>query len=83
MRTTLTLDDKAFDFANQYAAARALRLGEAVSELILSANQNTAANAAQSPTRPRKQNGVWVFDLPATAPVLRSETVRAYLDDNL
>jgi hypothetical protein len=77
MRTTLTLDDKAFDFANQYATARALRLGEAVSELILHANEKIAQPSA----KPRKLNGVWVFDLPDSAPTLTSSEVKAFLED--
>jgi hypothetical protein len=77
MRTTLTLDEKAFDFANQYAAARAIRLGEAVSELILRANEKVAQPAA----KPKKLNGVWVFDLPDSAPALTSGEVKAFLED--
>ena len=35
MRTTITLEDEAFAAAQAYAKARALKLGQAVSELIL------------------------------------------------
>ena len=56
MRTTITLEDDAFAAATAYARARALKLGQAVSELI---RRGTADKL------PMKQTGgVWVFDMP-------------------
>ena len=45
MRTTITLESDAFAAAQAYAQARALKLGQAVSELIL---QSTAQKLALS-----------------------------------
>ena len=45
MRTTLTLDPDAFDAAQAYAKARALRMGQAVSEMI---RDQVAGAVAQS-----------------------------------
>jgi|GEM_PF-1173255 len=77
MRTTLTLSESAAEFAAQYAAARSLRLGQAVSELILSA-QNRQTDLRFKPV---KRGGVWVFDLPADTPMVTSAQVKAFLED--
>lgn len=74
MRTTLTLDDEAFEKAQTYALARDLKLGQAVSELI---HRGTA-----EPLPIRKKNGAWIFDLPAGTPKVTSQQVKSLLDDN-
>jgi hypothetical protein len=73
MRTTLTLDGEAFAVARNYAQARALKLGQAVSELI------RLGSAERLPMR--QKDGVWVFELPADTPKVTSEQVKALLDD--
>jgi len=73
MRTTFTLDDDAAALAQQYARARSLRLGQAVSELIRS--------ASAPPTAIRKRGQAWVFDLPADAPRVAARQVRDMLDE--
>ena len=73
MRTTFTLDDDAAELAKSYAAARNLRLGRAVSELIRQAR-------APKP-RIRKKGDFWVFDLPPGAPKVTAEHVRAAMED--
>jgi hypothetical protein len=75
MRTTLTLEDDAFDAAQTYARARALKLGQAVSELI------RRGSSERLPIRQR--GGAWVFELPAGTPKVSSERVKALLDDAL
>jgi len=77
MRTTLTLSDNAAEFAAQYAAARSLRLGEAVSEIILNAKQRQTDAAP----KPVNRDGVWVFDVPATTPTVTTSQVKAFLED--
>ena len=74
MRTTLTLDDDAFATANAYARARALKLGQAVSELI---------RRGSADKLPLKQvDGVWLIDLLADAAPLTSRQVQPLLDES-
>ena len=73
MRTTLTLEGDAFATAQTYAAARSLKLGQAVSELI------RLGSAERLPLRQR--GGVWVFDLPADTPTVTAARVKELLED--
>jgi hypothetical protein len=74
MRTTLNIEDDAFAAASVYARARALKLGAAVSELILRGNE---------PRVPLKQvNGVWVFDLAPNSPRVTARQVQQLLDES-
>ncbi len=73
MRTTLTLEDDAFATAQAYAKARAIKLGQAVSELI---------RRSSLEKMPFKQTGgVWVFDLPADTPMGTERQVKALLEE--
>ena len=73
MRTPLTLGDTAYATAQAYAQARAIKLGQAVSELI---RRGSAGGKV-----PMKQtSGVWVFDLPANTPKVSTARVRQLLD---
>ena len=73
MRTTLTLEHDAFATAQAYAQARALKLGQAVSELI------RMGSAERLPIRQR--NGVWVFDLPAGTRKVTAARVKELLEE--
>jgi hypothetical protein len=73
MRTTITLESDAFAKAQAYARARALKLGQAVSELI------RLGSAERLPLRQR--NGVWVFELPPDTPTVSAARVKELLDD--
>lgn len=73
MRTTLTLEDDAFATAQAYARARALKLGQAVSELI---RQGSAERLPM-----RQDDGVWVFELPADTPRVTAARVKELLED--
>ena len=73
MRTTISIDDEAFAAATAYAQARALKLGQAVSELIL------RSSAGKLPIKQVK--GVWVFDLPADTPRVSMQQVQKLLDE--
>lgn len=73
MRTTLTLEDDAFAIAQAYAKARAIKLSQAVSELI---------RRSSLEKMPFKQTGgVWVFDLPADTPMGTERQVKALLEE--
>lgn len=73
MRTTLTLESDAFATAQTYAQARALKLGQAVSELI------RLGSSDRLPILQR--DGVWVFELPADTPTVTTARVRELLED--
>lgn len=75
MRTTLTLEGDAFAVAQTYARSRALKLGQAVSELI------RLGSAERLPMR--QKDGVWVFELPASTPRVTAAHVKALLEDTL
>ena len=75
MRTTITIESDAFEVAQAYARARALKLGQAVSELIRRGQGERLAV--------RQQGGVWVFDLPAKAPRVTAAKVKALLEEFL
>jgi hypothetical protein len=74
MRTTISIEDDAFAAAKAYAQARALKLGQAVSELIL------RGSAEKLPIK--KVSGVWVFDLPPDAPRVTARQVQQMLDES-
>lgn len=73
MRTTITLEDDAFALAEAYARARAMRLGQAVSELI--------RRAHSGPMPVKQKGGVWVFDLPVDTPRVSARRVKELLDE--
>jgi len=61
MRTTLNLHDDAFQAASDYAAARAMKLGDAVSELVKRGLDQTR----QGQVTMKKKHGIWIFETPA------------------
>jgi hypothetical protein len=73
MRTTLTLEEDAYEMAQAYARARSMRLGQAVSDLIRRGSRQALSI--------KRSGGVWVFDLPAETPPVTSRQVRQLLDD--
>lgn len=91
MRTTLTIDDAAFSFFKTYAQARALKIGEAVSEIALKmqetlrASSSTADNPTLNPAHGMKHipikgsSGLWVFDVPPGTPKITKEEVAALI----
>ena len=74
VRTTITIEDDAFAVANAYAKARALKLGQAVSELI------RRGSAEKLPLK--QEDGVWVFDLPPDTPRVTARQVQQLLDES-
>ncbi len=73
MRTTITLEDDAFATAQAYAQARALKLGQAISDLI------RRGSAERLPIK--QEAGVWVFDLPAGTRKVTARQVKDLLDE--
>jgi hypothetical protein len=73
MRTTFTLDDDAAALAQNYAKARSLRLGKAVSELI--------RRASTPPVGLKKKGDLWVIAAPAGVPKMSSQQVKDMIDD--
>lgn len=73
MRTTFTLDDDAAALAQNYAQARSLRLGKAVSELIRRANA--------PPVGLKKKGDLWVIAARADAPKVGSAKVKQLIED--
>jgi hypothetical protein len=74
MRTTINIEDDAYASAEAYARARALKLGQAISELIRVGSANRL--------RLKEVSGVWVFDLPEDSPPLSAQQVQAMLDES-
>jgi hypothetical protein len=73
MRTTLTIEDDAFSKAQAYANARALKLGQAVSELI---RRGTADKLPM-----KQKNGAWIFELPPGTPRVTAKQVKDMMDE--
>ena len=73
MRTTLTIEDDAFSKAQAYADARALKLGQAVSELI---RRGTGERLPM-----KRKNGAWVFELPPGTPKVTARQVKDMMDE--
>jgi hypothetical protein len=68
MRTTLNVDDDILRLIKDYAEARSLALGKAVSELV--------RKGLRAPTPTRIVNGIVVFDVPPDSPPITSERVK-------
>jgi hypothetical protein len=68
MRTTLNLDDDAFQLLRKYSQARSLALGKAASELV--------RRGATTPVPTRVVNGFVVFDVPAGGAKISSRRVK-------
>ena len=73
MRTTFTLDDDAAALAQNYARARSLRLGKAVSELI--------RRASAPPVGLKKKGDLWVLAAPPDQPKVDSTKVKQMIED--
>jgi hypothetical protein len=73
MRTTFTLDDDAAVLAQNYAKARSLRLGKAVSELI--------RRASAPPLGLKKKGDLWVVAAPPDKPKVDSAKVKDLIED--
>ena len=85
MRTTLKLEIEAFEYAQAYANAKAMKLGDAVSELIETARDAVMGKSAK-PSIGMKfvpmegTDGLWVFDMPPGTPKMTTEEVRNLIE---
>ena len=68
MRITLSLDDDALQLVKQYAQARSLAMGKALSELV--------RRGVGAPPKTRRVNGLVVIELPEDSPLVTSEHVK-------
>ncbi|MEJ5368859.1 MAG: hypothetical protein WHT08_11100 [Bryobacteraceae bacterium] len=73
MRTTLHLDDAAYQAAVRHARRRRIGVGKAVSELIL--------RAVQLPVPAERVDGVLLFDPPADVPEIKGKDVQRILEE--
>ena len=73
MRTTFTLDDDAAALAQNYAKARSLRFGKAVSELIRHAHAQSGGL--------KKKGSLWVIAAPPDRPKVASAKVKDMIED--
>lgn len=73
MRTTLNIKDEVLEQVRQYAAARSMPTGEAVSYLL--------SQALNRPLGTRMENGFEVFDVPEDSPIVTQEHVQRLIDE--
>jgi hypothetical protein len=76
MRTTVTIDDEAYQLASVYADAKNITLGAALSELVKKANSTKNRDFSRIETAP---NGLPVFR--SRGRTLTSEMVKAAQED--
>jgi hypothetical protein len=75
MRTTINLDDDAFELLREYSQARSLALGKAASELV--------RKGANAPVRMKMVNGFYTVVLPKGGPKITGEQVKRLLEDEI
>jgi hypothetical protein len=76
MRTTLNLHPHALELAAAYASARAVKLGDAVSELIL--RNQAPANAPKL----KKVGDLWVMSVPKAQSPITAAQVKDMLEED-
>lgn len=67
MRTTVSMDDDAFELVKQYAENRSLGLGKALSELV--------RKGASHKWGIREEDGIYVADIPANSPTVTTQHI--------
>ena len=80
MRTTVTLDDDAYEVAMLCAKGKGITLGAAISEFVRKGQEARLAEAAPSPRLKRLPNGMLVAR--ARGRVITSEMVKAALEED-
>ena len=70
----MSLDDDVFQAVKNYADARSLALGKALSQLV--------RRGLAAPVKTRNVNGLVVFDLPEDSEVITTEHVRKLEAEN-
>jgi hypothetical protein len=79
MRTTVNLDDDAYELAMLCARGKGITLGAAISELVRKATQPRSSEEELSPNLKRLPNGMLVAR--ARGRVITSEMVKAALEE--
>lgn len=73
MRTTISLDDDVFQVVKNYAEARSVAMGKALSELV--------RRGLDAPVKTRVVNGLVVFDVPEGSERITSERVKELAEE--
>jgi hypothetical protein len=80
MRTTVTLDDDAYELAMLCAKGRGITLGEAISEFVRKGQEARVAETSLSPRLKRLPNGMLVAR--SRGRVITPEMVKAALEED-
>jgi hypothetical protein len=80
MRTTVTLDDDAYELAMLCAKGKGITLGAAISEFVRKATQPSGGKKP-SPNLKRLPNGMLVFKARKDGRVITTEMVKAALEE--
>jgi hypothetical protein len=80
MRTTVTLDDDAYEVAMLCAKGKGITLGAAISEFVRKGQEARFAEPSPSPRLKRLPNGMLVFA--STGRVITNEMVKAALEED-
>lgn len=80
MRTTVTLDDDAYELAMLCARGKGITLGAAISEFVRKATQPKDSKET-SPNLKRLPNGMLVFRARKDGRVITTEMVKAALEE--
>jgi hypothetical protein len=81
MRTTVTLDDDAYELAMLCAKGKGITLGAAISEFVRKAAQPSNGERI-SPNLKRLPNGMLVFKPRGDGRVITTEMVKAALEED-
>lgn len=81
MRTTVTLDDDAYEVAMLCAKGKGITLGAAISEFVRKATQPRSSEEELSPNLQRLPNGMLVFKPREDGRVITTEMVKAALEE--
>lgn len=73
MRTTVNIEDEVLDEVRQYARARTMPAGDAISYLL--------KQALRKPLGTRVEKGFLVFDVPEDSPIVSQEHAQRLIDE--
>jgi hypothetical protein len=73
VRTTIRLDDDVFEIVKNYAEARSVAMGKALSELV--------RRGLHAPVKTRVVNGLVVFDVPESSDRITAERVKELAEE--
>jgi hypothetical protein len=81
MRTTVNLDQEAYELASLYSRGRGVTLGAALSELAKKGIEALREEPSQSPNLERLPNGMLVFKSRKDGRVITTGMVKAALEE--